>query len=373
MDVCENCGVPIAISKEFNWESNGMISLKSSPRNRVVFYESENIDLLFKGIEELIGLPIEHIVIEGRYRETRRYLERAFPAHVREAIARIATIEDDDSPAITAEEKVALLATIKPIIFSIIELSRVYGYGDEKPSDLWETGGEYPWRELTVQDPYSLLFIAGDSLGSDEACESRSMKVEYKDIGDNTYEIKMSPGEHPVALKERLRGKRYDFKPGDIHWDRCPVCRIPLEVAQHRWDAQKGTIIDASTGRRMAFFGPMTADSIFQDLESELGEAIPETVIEAQRLYIKNAWAGERWNRDRESFRHLIALPGLGNMVGFEGDRTHLSLTIENPSLHLPLVGTVQALVEMAYRIDTSTIEWELAADGDLSVTVIVR
>ena len=49
MDVCDKCGVPIMVSRELNWEANGVISLASSPRNRMVFYESENIDQLFRG------------------------------------------------------------------------------------------------------------------------------------------------------------------------------------------------------------------------------------------------------------------------------------------------------------------------------------
>jgi hypothetical protein len=34
------------------------------------------------------------------------------------------------------------------------------------------------------------------------------------------------------------------------------------------------------------------------------------------------------------------------------------------------MVGTVQALVEMAYRMDRSTVEWSLSEDGDLEISV---
>jgi hypothetical protein len=114
-------------------------------------------------------------------------------------------------------------------------------------------------------------------------------------------------------------------------------------------------------------------DSIFQDLESELGEVIPETVIEAQRQSIRSAWGMDRWNRAGSTFQHMIAVRGLGNQVEFEGDKTHLTMKIENSCLHLPMIGTIQALVELAYKVESSAVEWELAGDGDLILTVKVR
>ena len=48
-------------------------------------------------------------------------------------------------------------------------------------------------------------------------------------------------------------------------------------------------------------------------------------------------------------------------------------MVVENTGLHLPLIGTVQALVELAYKADSSTCEWELPEDGDLTLTVTVN
>ncbi len=76
---CGKCGVPLLVSSEFDWQDNGVISLKRSPHNRVALFESRIIDNLFKGIEELIGMSVEHIVIESRRREVKRYIERSFP------------------------------------------------------------------------------------------------------------------------------------------------------------------------------------------------------------------------------------------------------------------------------------------------------
>jgi hypothetical protein len=373
IEVCDRCGVPLMVSSEFNWNANGTIAPKSSPKNRMAFFETDTIDRLFMGIEKLIGITVEHIAIESRARETKRYIERAFPPEMRKAVERMGRESADKGSEITPEEKETLLATIKAINLSVIEISRVYGYGDQRPSDLWESGGEYPWRIQVIRNPYSLLFIAADNLGSVEACEAVSMWVKYEETEKNTYKIEVYPGEHPIGLKDRLKRKHYDLKIGEIAYERCPDCSVPLEVSNCIWDLKEGTIADPNTGRRMAMFGPLALDSIFQDLESELGEVIPETVIEAQRQSIRSAWGMDRWNRAGSTFQHMIAVRGLGNQVEFEGDKTHLTMKIENSCLHLPMIGTIQALVELAYKVESSAVEWELAGDGDLILTVKVR
>ena len=86
IETCGICGVPLIVSNGLNWEGNGVISLKNSPKNRMVFFECQPIDQLFKGIEELVGVPLEHIVIESRGRETRRFIERAYPPDVRKVM-----------------------------------------------------------------------------------------------------------------------------------------------------------------------------------------------------------------------------------------------------------------------------------------------
>ena len=376
MDTCGNCGVPLKISTTLNWESNGIISLESSPRNRMVFFESESIDPLFKGIEELVGMAIEHLVVESRCRETKRYIERTYHVaeiispDIREALARGGGSGGDMEDL---EGKEGLLSVIRAVTDSAIDISRAYGYGDQKASELWETGGAYPWRHQTVRSPYSLLFTAADNLGTVEAFEGVSMNVEYKETGKDTYTIDVSPGEHPIALSERLKRKRYDFKPGEIEFECCPECGIPLEVARRKWNLDEGVITDTTTGRRMAIFGPFSLDAILDDLESELGEAIPETAIEAQRRYIKSAWGDDKWNRDGTTFQHMVALRGLGNLKSFQGDKNHVSVHIQNSCLHLPMVGATQALVELAYGVENTRYEWDLTEDGDLMITVIVR
>jgi hypothetical protein len=367
ISLCGKCGVPALVSAELGWESNGVIISKTSPQNRWVFYESENIDPLFHGIEELIGAPIENIIIESRRRESRRYMERLFPLEVKEAF------RGHDDPQITAEDKKAKLTAARNTINSIYDVGRIFGYADISLHPAWESGEAYPWRFGVVHNPYSVLFQLAESLGTCEAFEGMDMWVKYEKADEGTYIMEFFPSDHPVGLAERFKGKRYDFKPGDIAYDYCPQCGVPEEISRYAWDLESGSITDPDTGRRMAIFGPHSLDSIFTDLEEELGEDIPRTIIEAQRRYIKSAWSTEKWLRGAEDFKRLSALRGLGNLASFDADREQLTVRVQNSALPIFMVGTVQALVEMAYGVDNSTCSWESFNDGDLLVTIKVR
>jgi hypothetical protein len=371
IETCGTCGVPLIVGNGIYWEGNGVISIKNSPKNRMAFFECQPIDQLFSGVEELIGAPLEHIVIESRSRETKRYIERAFPPDVRKVMEGRGGRTEGEGLDLAPDELEMLLATMKTVTQSIIDIGRAYGYGDQRMGGGWERGDDFPWRTQLIRHPYSILFTSADNRGSVEAFEAADMRVEYKEVAPDDYEIGVSPGTHAVALADRLKRKRYDFKPGDIEYERCEECGVPLVVSYRKWDS--GTITDPDTDRRFAIFGPLAVDAVFEDLEAELGEAIPEVVIEAQRRYIKTAWDIESWNRDGATFQQMVALRGLGNITTFDGQRTHLTMVVENTCLHLLLIGTVQALVELAYKADGSTCEWELADDGDLTLTVTVN
>jgi len=372
IEVCEECGVPLMISSGLKWENNGIISVAMSSSGRVVFYESGNIDDLFRGIVELVGMPIEHIVIESRRRETRRYIEKLYMANLKEEVDLARNgMKEKGLPRDSAVWQ-KLLEVAREINVNINNIGRINGSGDICLGGGWDTGEEFPWRTQVIRNPYSLMLYAGDMLGSVEAIEDIDQWVEYREIQEGAYEMTAVPGEHPIALKGRLQRRKYDFKPGDIVYERCRGCGLPDEVKRCDWNLEKGIITDSETGRRMAMFGPSGLEAVLDDLEAELGEAIPEAVIKAQKDYVKGYVGEEDWKQDALSFRRLIASRGLGNLARFEGDRTSLSVTIENSCLHLLMVGIAQAMVEMVYGVDDSACAWELSENGDLNITIRV-
>lgn len=359
IEACSACGVPIIVGTSLRWGNNGVISLSASRRGRMVFYESDLIDMLFRGIEGILGISISHIVVESRRRDVRRFMELSYPEQIKQLQEMMAQHQD-----------LRLRGMRKQLNIQINEIGLSYGFGKINLSPRWETGEDYPWHHQTVANPFSIHLYAGGLLGSVEAFDQQDLRVDYREVEPDIYELSVYPGEHPIALKDRLKRRSYPWKPGEIDYETCPVCGVPVEVAACRWNPEEGTIMDPETGRRMAIFDPLEVDRVLHDLEQELGESLPGTVIEVVRLGLKAALSGQNWRRDAPVFNHIITLRGLGNLVRFDGERDSLSMTIENACLPLLMVGTAQGLFELVTGKESSSCQWNMSDDGDLTITV---
>ncbi|MBN2025759.1 MAG: hypothetical protein JW854_03190 [Actinobacteria bacterium] len=367
---CESCGIPVMIGREMRWEENGVISLANSPRDRMVFFESTTIDSMFRGIEELIGESIEPLVIESRRRETRKFMERSFPFEVRN----VNVLGERDMKAGSTYYSKAFMETVtkmrKEINEKVLVIGSVFGYGHQFLSDKWERGEDYPWRTQVIRNAYSVPLWVADTLGTIEAFEGIDMTVEYKEIGKDTIRVSAFPGEHPLELQERLQRKHYKLKPGQLTYECCVECGVPLDISRYRWDLKEGVITATDTGRRVAVMGPLALEAVLDDLEAAHGEEIVEAAIEAQRRFVRSR-VDERELRNLVfSLQALTSLRGLGNVTRFEADEHHLEITIENSCIHLLVIGMAQALYELALKREESEREWELSADGDLTITI---
>lgn len=352
MKVCSECGVPYAVSKEHVWSENGVITQAKDPDHRMVFYESDNLDILFQGIEDIIGLPIEHIVIESKRREVKEYVENLLSPLARKA---------------------ARYVGMGAMIRKLSRIGKAFGYGNVRLADRRVRFDDDDYVSMVISNPHSILFYCGENLGAWEAIDGRQSRVKYEELMENTFEVTNYIGEHPIELSERLEGRAYRFKPGDIHFDRCDKCGVPLDVARCRWNLELGTITDPNSGRRMAIFGPAGFEAITDDLEVELGEAIPEAVIEAQRRYAKQTLSAEtlpRDSRENMDFRGMLSMRGLGNLVQLEFDEQGVTAVIENSCMHLLMVGLIQGIFETLFGYDKSAYEWDLKDDGDLYVGI---
>jgi hypothetical protein len=315
-------------------------------------------------------MPIEQMVIESKRRATRAYMERVFSAEIEEAAKLFQETQDGSESSVSPERKKEILETQMGFDLQAKLVGRVYGYGDMWLDDSLEGGASNPWRTQNIRNPYSLLFYSADMVGTVEAFEQIDLEVEHQDLGDDTYGLNAFPGAHPIELAERLKRKRYAFKPGNVTYERCPECGTPAGVGRCTWDLEEGTVTEPVNDRRMAFFNPQIMEAVFDDLEAELGDSIPEAVIEAQRLYGKQSMSADNWRRSGYDFKGWSALRGLGNITAFKADQKRLSLTLENSSMHLAMVGMAQALYELAWGAESSLREWDSTEDGDLHITV---
>lgn len=348
--LCRTCGVPLRVGKDHVWCPDGTVVQRRDPDHRMILFDSEGIDALFTNIEQLIGLPIEKIVIESKARATAAYISHLLRGF-RGTAARVVGLER--------------------IVQRVVNQGRVMGYGD-----ITVLGVD--WKNMLMRvrigNPYSLKLFCGDMRGATEAIRNAEAIVSYEETSPGVYLVETRHEPHAPELKDRLMPSALPRKPGDIRYDLCPQCGVPLEAAQFKWDTVAGTIVHEPTGLRYALVGPAGLQAVFDELERELGEDIPAAVIEAQRLHsskrMSKRWASLGTGELKTWLREWLATQGMGNLVSMESlEGGGFAARIENPAVPLVLLGTSAALFEFLSG-STAALDWSLAEDGDLSLSV---
>lgn len=341
--ICKTCGIPRRIGKDHTWNSDGTITQRRDPDHRMLFFDSDSLDGLFSNIEQLIGVPIEKMVIESKARATNAYISQLLRGH-RGVIARVIGLER--------------------IVKRVVEQGKLLGYGDIEVV-------EFNWKEshmaCEIGQPYSLPLFCGDLRGSAEAIRKIVGTVSYERIGEDRYMVRNCQALHAPELEDRLLPKPKPRKPGDIEYDTCLGCGVPLEISRFIWNLERGTIHHCETDLRMAIFGPVGLQVIFDELEEELGDTIPEIIIEAQRMHTREN-PSIRWKGSGiDGVRRLLAIQGLGNLVSLEQVDDGITALIENPALPTIIVGSALGFYESTTG-NRASAEWAVRSDGDLSI-----
>ncbi len=343
---CTGCGVPKRFTKAHRWQDNGTILEKRSTAHRMVFMECDNIAGVFSRIEETLGLSIERLINESVGRLTYDYVNNIIPG-------------------------IALrffrLTSLRPLASSVASLGRVIGLGDVELLSMRIKGDEGDYVKIGGRNLYYLPAYCGMVTGAMEALSGQECSMSYEETSPGYYEVTTHVSTHPIELRERFRWPEYASKPGDVPLERCGKCGGPRALSDYEW--KDGMILRKSDGRRMLIDGPAETDAIFTELEKELGEDIPNVVVAAQRDFTKDGLLSPDEIEDIETYRNVLAFRGLGNLREMHRDPGYLRLLIENPCMHLLLVGLAQGLFELSTG-GGSEVEWSLAEDGDLSIEV---
>jgi len=346
--VCRTCGVPKRLTKEIRWLDNGTIVEAKKPSHRMIFIENDNILQIFNHVEELVGLSLEKLVIESQRKATCDYVSSSIP--------RIAI-------------KIIRLTSYMPVVRNLAMLARTLGLGDVSILDVHIKGGEGDYVKLGIRNAFFLPAFCGMVSGGMEVVTGHECSVSYEEKPPGEHEITAFVSTHPRELAERLSWHQYSNKKGDAALEKCPDCGGPKLLGTYSFDLDAGTITRKASGRRMIVDGPAEFEAILDELEKELGEDIPDVLIEAQRRFVQSGFYDASEVQEIGSFRDHLALRGLGNLKEISFDDGRLRMRLENPCLHLLLVGLAQGLFELVFSRE-GQVEWELAGDGDLSVEV---
>jgi len=351
--LCEECKVPEPFYQGHSWLNNGDVVQSANHAVRVGIIECENLDPLFRNVGDIIGMPIERLIINITSRGTQLYLDQLIAKEVQEIIL--------DNPV--AQQN---------FVDSTITLCQIMGYGKYEYMDSRREFDADDYSRIRILKPFSLPEAAGAYAGAVSVVAGGEHSISYEEISPGLYELMSRWTEYPDVLKEKLELGEYHRKDGDFELERCGTCGCPRAFAGYHWDVENGLIVNGHTGRRMALLGFELMDSLFRALEGELGDTIPRVVVEAQKEFTKTGFYSISEVNDEGYLRTELALRGLGNLREIKIGSNGLKMRIDNVSGHLMTIGMVQGLFEMAFDLE-STVDWELSNGGNLEVQVLPR
>ncbi len=346
--LCRVCGTPKLFARDHVWLPDGTIVQRKNPAHRTVFIETENIERTFSGVEDMIGMSIENIVVNAK---------------------RSATFDAINS-ILPGPTKIALrLFGAKLMDRNLSRRGRVVGYGAIDLVAMRRIRREGRSITVSIKEPYSLPLFCGDIAGSTEAVRGREVTVTYDEKGTDHYSVTGHFGRSRVKLHDRLNVPRYTHKPGDLDLEPCPACGAPKMLADYTWDLDRGVIVHRDRGRRMVMIGPSALDAIIDELRVELGETVNRVITEAQRRIVRTGFYGLEEITPEDLFRRQFAIRGLGNLSNIEWRDRGLRITLENSCIQPVLAGVMQGFVEMATAAP-AYVSWSATDDGDLVVDV---
>ncbi len=351
VDRCPGCGIPMQTVDSQEWLNNGVIVHKGDPSVRVAYAECETLDPLFDGIGQLIGVPVEHIVVDAQRKSSRDFFNPMFTEENRDMIRR---------------REISLGSLIDAMTLT----ARIHGCGRLELKDMSYESKDSDFITLISGDSYAVLLTMGDIAGGCEAATGYEFRdFTYTKISPGTYEMTARVSGFSPDLEGGLERKEYSLREGNLEFERCPTCRAPLEFMNYKWDIDLGTIRSSYTGRRIALIWPSAMDSIFAEMGKELGDIVPRVVIEAQRRLTRTGFHSVEEITDEKHFRDQLILRGMGNLREFRMDPRGLHLRLDNACMHLTVLGMIQGLFELAFDKESS-VQWELSEEGDLQAEV---
>jgi hypothetical protein len=342
--VCSSCRVPLQFSRMNVWNSDGTITQARNPDHRLFFYDADGFDRLFANVTELIGVSVERIVIDSKRKATLDYLH-----------------------TLISGPRGALLRTLlkRKAYGMIATTGALMGYGHYELEGFKR--GEY--IRVRGDNVYCPALISADLIAVFNYIERLPADLHIEDEAGSKL-ITVERGEQfETEFTSRLAYRKIPRKPGRISIERCPDCGLPIDFKKYSWHTDRGVMTDKESGRNMVLMGPNEIDSIFSELEAELGGEITRAVVEGQCRYVREELQERETSRGGGYLARQLALRGMGNLVRFELGEGGLRAEVENASPYLMVTGLIKGIYE-AVTGRGSECDYRLTDDGTLFIEV---
>lgn len=352
---CKVCGFPYWLARSLVWNDDGTITSKNRPDFRTLIIEADYLTEIFKKIEGVLGVSIQHIVFEAQ---------------------RNAAKDVIDGNIDRARWAIRHVPGVRRLIISYFNrMASWTGQGYARTISYGKAGE----GAAIIRNPFNRELMSAVVVGALESLGEEPYDYRWEKRGDDDVIVVEPTGEHP-EFAERLTYTIPPVKPGSRRYERCPGCGVPTLLKDLEWQENEGLLIDARNGVRMVILEVYTTGVVLRELARELGEDIYPVIVEAQRHFSLDhirreflSGEGAAGGFDREAlYRDVldsIALRGQGNPVKREIDDGRLTVTVENPFDEHILAGHLSALYELAEGRKPQ-VTWEAAGTSAVTYTL---
>jgi hypothetical protein len=351
MKRCKSCRTPDSFGSRVIWTKGGTIVAEKVPALRLFFIEIDELLNLLSFLSELLGVPIDNILIAS---------ERPIGRELVESIFSPAMVKMTRSIPNALHFRIFANAIFK----RIAEYARAMGYGSITLID-------YEGRQRTLvraRNPHSLPLIIGDCVGAFQVMLGVNMAATWKkENGTTLIEFRQTEEQpHNIPIN------RVNFISGEVDFPRCPTCGVPQPVSESfEWDMLNGIITNRRTAYREAFLSVEGINAIFDEMEKELGEEVPLMVAKRQAELMRERMS----KRDLEEEGGILGLfeelklRGMGNPVEVEEIGRQLKVKVENPFNDALVAGRIAGYYESVENVK-SRVTWVSSEEGYLVIGV---
>ncbi len=337
MKRCGDCGVPKRVSAKHHWRDNGVIVTQGTEL-RGIFVESGLLCSVLSGIEERLGIPIEHIIIDAKRRDAKIYVDNMLKG---------------------ARGRLTRMKLFRRAAYSYM-VKQAAAIGLAEVTILDYRPGES--LDLEMGYVYNPALFAGDVSGAFESIEGVRAKVDRTNKGGS---LQMTVRAWPEAPEEeRLKLEEETWAHALTSFQRCPSCGVPRELSRWRWSVDECRISDEATGEWLIYVDTAGINAVFRELERELGEDIPKMVADLSRdFYVKlDGGKGAPFLRDLRFLEYRgFGVPESMYPVADNGNKC---VAVRNPWNAAVVAGCVAA----ACGLEGSPVNWEAPKEGRMTV-----
>ncbi|RJP27464.1 MAG: hypothetical protein C4536_13815 [Actinobacteria bacterium] len=351
---CKVCGFPFWLARELKWNDNGTITSKNRSDFRTLLIEADYLSEIFRRIEDVLGISIQHIVFEAQRNVAKDVLDANLD-NFRWAIRHLPGVR-----------RLVITYFNRMASWTGQAYAKTIAYTSKGPGT------------AIIRNPFNRELLAAVVVGALESLGETPYDHHWEKRGADDVIVVEPIAERP-EISQRLAYTIPSPRSGNRRYQGCSGCGVPVQLKDLEWREGEGLIIDTRRGVRMVFLEIYTTNVVLRELARELGEDIYPIIVDAQREFslehirreFPGGEPGAAFDKDAlyRDVLDAIALRGQGNPVSYVTDVGRLTVRVENPCEEHILAGHLSALYELAENARPE-VSWESTDPSTATFTI---